>query len=396
MEAQIPTSADQRPNGLPNMILTLTSAYPDRRKSVARPPETGRLLTGTGQLILRLLPWAFVAILIFCQDAQAQQQSLYSQYNQNNFLLNPALAGHHFGTELRLGGRQQFNSTVQNPATNYYLTANASLRQMEEPATNGMPIRGKLGDKLLAIRREAMKRDRGYRTHHGVGAMVVFDRFAALNTVTAQATYAFHYALNQNMQLSGGLGLGGTQYSINTNQLDLQDMTDDVLRNNQTVFVPTGSAGLWLAGKDFFVGASAQQLVPSQYNQTTSAVTLDKSQDQIHGYLTGGYKIALVQDFSLVPSVMLRYVRTASLNYDVNLTARYQDRYWLGASFRGGGLSAAFMAGMLLGDGFMVGYSYDQNLNSQIRQSFGTHEIVLGYQIRGERAKKFAPNDLWQ
>lgn len=329
-------------------------------------------------------------------EATAQQQSLYTQYNQNNFLVMPALAGQHFGGDLRVGSRQLYNSAIDLPPANYYLTANYSFRQHEGPLTVGAMLRGKNGDKTLEARRKAMQQDRGYKTHHGVGVQVVVDQIGLWRTLTAQAVYAWHYAISSNLQLSAGGGFGFNNHSLMTDRLRLENMNDRVFAGPGQVTVPNASVGLWLAGKRFYAGLSAQQLIPVRYSFMPDAFTTNGSADQLHTYLTGGYKFDLVNDIVLVPSAMVRMVQGASLNADLNLTARYRDQIWFGTSYRAGGQSLAVMAGLNLGTSFMVGYSYDHNLDGRIMRSFGTHEIVLGYRLTSEKARAFAPNDLWQ
>ena len=334
-----------------------------------------------------------LALTALAAVAYGQQRPLVTQYNQNNFLLNPALSGLNYGSELRVGGRAQYNSALENPPETYYLTGNFSLRKRELAETHGLPLRGKSNEAVNKLRKAAKTRDQEYTDHHGIGFVFLYDRFAYLSTTTAQVTYAYHHAFTPDLQFSFGAGAGATQYGLNVSNLHPEQANDLTLSGNATALVPEVSAGVWLAGKNFFAGMAGQQLAPSKWTVSNQPVNLTNVISP-HVYTTAGYKIEAAKDLGLVPSVMLRNMPGSPLSFDLNLTARYQDRYWLGSSYRIA-RSVSFLGGLYLTPDVLIGYSYDLNTNGQLLQAFGAHELVLGYNLRGPMHKKFAPNRLW-
>jgi len=74
--------------------------------------------------------------------------------------------------------------------------------------------------------------------------------------------------------------------------------------------------------------------------------------------------------------------------FQVDLTAKaffYQD-YWAGLSFRTG--SALVLMGGVKVDKFYFGYAIDFPLNSLMRHSYGSHEIIIAMKL-GDNARRY-------
>jgi hypothetical protein len=80
---------------------------------------------------------------------------------------------------------------------------------------------------------------------------------------------------------------------------------------------------------------------------------------------------------------------------DINLKVQYQDRLWIGGSYRFDQGYAA-MAGVNLSQKINVSYSYDFNQTPYLLSSMqrGTHEIVLGF-LLNNRYGDMCPRNVW-
>ena len=83
------------------------------------------------------------------------------------------------------------------------------------------------------------------------------------------------------------------------------------------------------------------------------------------------------------------------LYVDFNVKAQYQDRFWLGGSYR---IKEGFavMAGMNISQTFSLSYSYDINNASYLLGPMqkGTHEIVLGFMLNNGYGD-MCPRNVW-
>lgn len=76
-------------------------------------------------------------------------------------------------------------------------------------------------------------------------------------------------------------------------------------------------------------------------------------------------------------------VRTdmVKMSADFNLLVYYKKQYWLGVGYRTSD-AICFMGGWDIKEKFRVGYCYDLTINQLSSISRGTHEIVLGFQLK--------------
>jgi type IX secretion system PorP/SprF family membrane protein len=316
--------------------------------------------------------------------ACAQQQPYYTQYILNNFILNPALAGIQNYWDFKVSYRNQWAGLHGAPTT-LYLTVNAPLGKTEYDyeTPNTVPdLQAKsLGAKQFLMEYTAPP------AHSGVGFTIINDKTGPLNRIAAYGSYAYHLPVGVTTSLSFGVSVGVQEVNVDVNAVDFgqADPVDPAVLSSGYLnkLEPDVNAGLWLSNKNFFVGLSAQQIVPVPINSasettTSNGVTLLNGKLIPHTFLTAGYKFSVSEDVNILPSVMFSYVQPLPLGVDVNAKVQYQDLLWLGFSYRYQNGFAA-MLGVNISSTFNLGYSYDYTTTSLNTVSSGTHEIVLGF-----------------
>nr|WP_315815986.1 type IX secretion system membrane protein PorP/SprF [Paraflavitalea speifideiaquila] len=101
----------------------------------------------------------------------------------------------------------------------------------------------------------------------------------------------------------------------------------------------------------------------------------------------------LDDNFNLIPSVMVKYIKPLPVQADFNLKLQYQDLAWVGASYRSGE-GFAGMIGMNISNTLNVGYAYDYTTSNLNTVSKGTHEIMIGFLI-GNKYGDWCPKNVW-
>jgi type IX secretion system PorP/SprF family membrane protein len=316
--------------------------------------------------------------------ASAQQQPYYTQYILNNFILNPALAGIENYWDCKASYRNQWVGLDGAPKT-LYLTVHVPLGKgdydKQTPTTVPDAEAKSLGAKQFSMEYTAPP------AHHGVGFSIINDKTGPLSRIAAYGSYAYHVPVGVKTSLSFGLSAGVQEVNVDVNAVNFgqtNPVDPAVLRSGYlNKLEPDLNAGLWLSNTSFFLGLSAQQIIPvpiNSNNGTTAAdsVTLLKGKLIPHSFLTAGYKIIFNDDISLLPSVMIRYVQPLPIDFDVNAKVQYQDLIWVGFSYRYKEGFAAMM-GVNISSSFNLGYSYDYSTTRLNTVSRGTHEIVLGF-----------------
>ena len=155
---------------------------------------------------------------------------------------------------------------------------------------------------------------------------------------------------------------------------------------------PDFGAGIWVYSADFFIGVSAQQIIPQKIYFSENTV---KQQSKLvpHLFATAGYRMFVNDDISVIPSVMLKYVQPTPVQFDLNAKFQYRDLLWVGGGYR---IKDGFtgLVGLNVSNTFNVSYSYDYTTSPLNTVSKGTHEIVLGF-LLGNKYGDWCPRNVW-
>lgn len=109
-----------------------------------------------------------------------------------------------------------------------------------------------------------------------------------------------------------------------------------------------------------------------------------------HYYLVAGYTFNLGDGgiHGINPNIKVKS-DAASTQLDINLTYIYDNRYWVGVSYRMQDAIAPMIGARLLPNrSLRVGYSYDVTTSKIKGYSAGTHEIMLGYCMNVKKKPK--------
>ena len=327
--------------------------------------------------------------MVIAQAGLAQQRPHYTQYILNNFIINPAVAGIENYTDVKLSHRHQWVGLEDAPVTTYF-TIHGSIGK-DDTKTNPTSFTPE-GENPRG--RAFWEEYTSAKPHDGWGVTVINDITGPLKRFSAYGTYAYHIGISPRTSISGGISLGVTNNSLNTSKLIFDNPIDPAVAGSGTLNTmrPDLNAGIWLYSANFFAGVSAQQIIDQGLTFSDNRLTTGKKAYP-HIFTTLGYKFYAGQDFSIIPSVVVRYVEPMPVGVDVNLKAQYRDRFWFGAGYRlEDGISA--MVGLNVSNVFNVGYAYDYTTSQLQNFTKGTHEIVLGFMI-GNRWGDLCPRNLW-
>ncbi|MDB4902643.1 MAG: hypothetical protein JWQ63_1924 [Mucilaginibacter sp.] len=306
------------------------------------------------------------------QLARAQQKPQYTQYVFNNLLLNPAVSGIENYTDLKAGYRSQWSGLQGAPVTSYLTVTTPIGDKFLQGDATAFPGSG--GDNPSS--RLYTQTYMAAEPHHGVGLMIVSDVAGPITQTNIDATYAYHLGLAANVNLAVGVQAGASHISLNTSQITLENPFDPAITNGiNSQWKPDVGAGIWLYASDYYFGASVQQLLPQNlYFSTNNAYNQSKTVPQY--FITGGVKLFLNDDLTLLPTFLIKVINPTPLTYDINTKLSFKDKFWIGASYRRDD-SIGLLAGINISSFINVGYSYDITTSALNTVSSGTHEIVI-------------------
>jgi len=319
--------------------------------------------------ILSLLP----LLLLLAAPALAQQQAQYSQYMNNNYILNPGATGVEDYIDLKASYRTQWAGLEGAPKT-YYVSGSSSLAPWR--GTSKHPLRERP------------------RSFHAVGGLVYNDVTGPTSRLGVYGSYAYNAVLTRTIRLALGASVGMQQFAVDGQLLNFYDPTTQAASAASRVV--DASAGLWLYSPNFYLGLSGAQLFGNtldfSYGPNQVGAGAPGNSLRRHYFATAGVRLPLSEDFSLVPSVLLKSVNPAPLSLDVNAKLKYRDLLWVGASWRAFD-SIVAMAGLSY-EQFTLGYSYDAGTSQLAGYNAGSHEILIGLRLK-KKNQEVCINKFW-
>lgn len=291
------------------------------------------------RLIIRISFIVFA--LCYATGLTSQQLPQYSLYMFNPFVINPAYAGVNNQVEIRSQNKYQWTGINDAPRT-----YNLSFTNTAKEATIGY------------------------------GGHVFTDVTGPNRRIGVQGAFAYHFNLTETLRGSIALSAGVTQFALDGDKINIRESNDPIISSKlASDYLFDVKTGIHLYHDRYFFGIAIPNVLQNEVDvfETGSPV----GQLEPHYNLMGGYFADLNEDFTLIPTVLLKYVEPAPFKIDLNLVARYQDRFWLGGGYRfEDGIVA--LAGCELNNRVQISYAYDI-INSNLKSySGGVHEVLIG------------------
>jgi type IX secretion system PorP/SprF family membrane protein len=320
-------------------------------------------------MLFNKIKWMVVALLLATTTTYAQQTTQYSMYMLNQYLINPAVGGTEDFTDIKLGYRTQWvGSGLPNTPRSFFATGHTALGKKASGYDDVKPV-----------------------PHHGIGGTLNQESNNIFTRLTVQASYAYHIPLSAKLSLSIGASIGIKQTTVDFDRLTTTEQ--EGLAGKQSQISPDGSVGMWLYHRNYYVGISTLQLFNNKVNIGETPTASATGQLNRHYYGTAGYRFRLNEDFTLIPSVLVKGVYPAPAALDLNLKLRYKDVVYLGASYRN---QDAFIAliGVVIKKQYEVAYAYDFGLSSLNSYHQGSHEFLIGVRLP-KKAQGLPPAQFW-
>lgn len=309
------------------------------------------------KLILAIISF----LLGIARESSAQQTIQFSQYIFNSLSVNPAYAGYKEEWFAQMGLRKQWVGVEGAPQT-----GTVSLDGILDPRDRKM----------------------------GLGVQIAADKLGPQSVTTATLNYAYRLQLDpqDNRRLSFGIAAGMAQYTLRGDLLNTIDDNDQALpTGRENSFVPDFRVGAFYNSNYLYLGLSVMNVF-SRVNDVVDPSQTDLNIDRSrHAYFMAGGLINLSQGLRIRPSILLKEDFRGPTSADLNAMMIFNDRIWIGASYRTGmslwkkdfkGLSkdnsVSGIAQIFITERFRIGYSYDY-VTSDLGSSLnGSHEITMG------------------
>lgn len=294
-------------------------------------------------IILPLLMLVVCFMLMPCEETNAQQDAMYTQYMFNHLQINPAYSG----------SRETLSGTAfyRNQWTGF----------------EGAPQTYSIG-----IHSPAFKRV-------GLGATFEGDVIGPMKNYNLSLNYAYLIPI-KNGVLSAGLRGSVMSYNANFLEAETVQENDVVFQENVNRILPNFGAGLYYHSENLVLGVGVPRLLDNKLNDDGENTINKASKLERHYYATAGVVLKLSNNFKLRPSALVKYLPTAPIEFDLGANIIYKEMIWLGGAYRTG---ASWNLNVMyqLSREIRLGYAFDFTTTQLNQYSTGTHEIMIGYDL---------------
>ena len=138
------------------------------------------------------------------------------------------------------------------------------------------------------------------------------------------------------------------------------------------------------------MGLSSPQILNNKLSNFTVQNNNVFTGQALHIFFATGYVFPLGDVLALKPSVLIKGVKGAPIEADLNATLWINDVIAFGLQYR----TEADMAAMIelqASPQIRIGYSYDRSLTKLVQYNSGSHEIMLRYEFGFKKGKILSP-----
>ena len=276
----------------------------------------------------------------------AQLLPLLDQYQLNGLAINPAYAGSLDALNIELHSRQQWVGFEGAPRTLTF--------------TMHSPMRNK---------------------KVSLGIIVLSDKYGSNRETGFMFNYAYRIAMGKG-KLSLGLAAGGTGLTSDMDAIRFVHTGDLLLQDPaRRAFLPEFSLGSYFHSDRFYIGLSMPLFLSHPLSESNGKYGLGFNLAAANYILVGGYLFRLSEDFELLPAMLIRSNPGNITQLDLNCTAIFREKIWLGTTVRTNGNLSTILQ-MQVNPQIRLGYSYGYEISELRNYQQGSHEVILIYSFK--------------
>ena len=280
--------------------------------------------------------------------AQGQQDPMFTQYNFNTQVFNPAYAGTWKSLGFIVLGRNQWVGMEGAPRTyTFSLQSNTKNNKV------------------------------------GLGLNMVSDRIGMEKRLSLFGDYSYGFQVSENSLLRLGLKFGVSSYQNNLSEYtQFPGELDPTLQGDiNNHYMPNFGVGAFLLSENYYIGFSIPKIlkntIDNNYNNLTQNVIRNL-------FLIAGYVFNLSEYLQFKPTFLTKAAIGQSVQFDFTANFLLGEKVWLGAMYRTGD-AFGLIAQWIFDKKLRIGYSFDFTTSELQKFNNGTHEVMVSYEISIKR-----------
>ena len=269
----------------------------------------------------------------------AQQESLFTHYNEVITVFNPAVSGINSTTEFTALRRAQWSGVSMAPETFVFGVS--------------IPTKGNVG----------------------FGINLVKDKTFVEQSTFVGIDYSYKLKLDEQTNLFLGLKAGAHAYEVTPGTLETFNPIFDSALESFSKVLPNLGVGLYLTHNNISISMAAPRMFNTERLQEEDGRAVF-AKDRLHYYTSLDYRIDVNPKTTLNAIGVTRFVRGAPISFDFQGRLWYDSLVMLGGSYR----TDKSLAGLLqlrVTEKFSVGWAYESHSRSDLANVGSSQEFVL-------------------
>lgn len=287
------------------------------------------------------LIWGLSLFCLAFTSVKAQQAPLYSHYVFNTLAYNPAYAG------------------SRNVASASALYRNQWVGFDGAPKTAIFSADAPFGDERM-----------------GLGIQLINDEIGVTKTTGAALSAAYKIVFSNDANLSFGMQGSFSNFSASFTSLNLKPGgggLDPVYQQDINRNLYNFGSGIYFSTARLYIGFSVLDILSNPLGLNTNG-----ARQVTHSYFAAGYVFPLNDNFDLKTAALVKGVKGAPIQTDVNLTLWIMNMLAVGVEYRTNADVAASME-LNVTPSVALGYAYDRSTTSLRNYNTGSHELMIRY-----------------
>jgi len=273
---------------------------------------------------------------------------MFTQYNFNTQIFNPAYAGTWKSLGFLVLGRNQWVGMDGAPQT-YTFSIQSNTKN----------------DKV------------------GLGLNMVSDRIGMEKRFSLFGDYSYGIHVSENSVLRLGLKFGVSNYQNNLSEyIQFPGEPDHTLQGDiDDHYLPNFGVGTFLQSDKYYIGFSIPKILKNTIDNNYNNLT----QNEIRNlFLIAGYVFNLSDYLQFKPTFLTKAAIGESVQFDFTANFLLGEKVWLGAMYRTGD-AFGLIAQWIFDKKLRIGYSFDFTTSELQNFNNGTHEVMVSYEIKTKR-----------
>ncbi|MBC7775102.1 MAG: type IX secretion system membrane protein PorP/SprF [Phycisphaerae bacterium] len=308
---------------------------------------------------MKKLTFSFALLVAACVSLHAQQEGHFTQFMYNKLYLNPGYAG--------ARGVPSLTGIYRSQWVGFEGAPQSILASFNGP--------------FLSKR-------------VGVGATISHLKIGLQRDLYGSLAYSYDVVAQEDVSLRIGLSGSLRSLGFDYNKALAMNANIDPSIEDKRVTDFYGNVGAGVYGtimERYYFGVSVPHLYSNAIGlNNPNATTLAKESQ--HYYGMAGAILPLSEDINLMPAILLKYVKNAPFNADINVNLDIRRKFTAGISYRtggdGSGDSVDLLAFWQAAPQFGIGAAYDFSLSNLKDYNGGSFEVLLQYDLKQIKSGK--------